>query len=390
MLRWLHIAFFSIALWSPATARAHIFPEVYGVAAYDAQGVPVAIEASHGLMLREGEAWRYVCPVAHGGPDTPRTVAPRADRMWVSTVAGLRLYDGSLQPLTPAFPDVLYADVPVLATGSAGTFVVAQREEDTALYALSPSGVTYLARFEGPWRTIAVADAIWIARTTSTGIDLVELERDGRVTTTATVAFEARDVALHTAAGRVFAAASDGLVSRVWEVSSGGFELLVQYEGSIVGDVTVVDGAVYVALDRFLHRLEGGRAIPTDPIEPVSCLANGPTGPYLCSNLALYAVTPEGVIGAPVFLLDQVEPPDTSALSLADAATCEAQWADFERESGLDPLTRPVDPPPDPGGCRCVGTRRGGLWLFAFVLLSSFAVPRCRSARTTATSPRSL
>lgn len=358
-----------LALCFAGTAEAHLAPRTLGVVRYDAGARPQLLLTTYGLVLREDEVWRYVCPVRHGGPDTPPAIAAD-DRTWLVTIDGAQLFEPDLTPLTDKFGDVTVVALPELAVLPEGAFALVLEGKGSALYRLREEGPERIFADRDPWQDlIATDDGLLLARTTTASVvEFTELDAAGTVTSTYGVPRLAWEVSLHASPdGAQFAVATDAVSSVVMERVGGVMEIVFETPG-IVGAVTRLGGRMFVSIDSALHVVNEGVATPTGDDRQVTCFGHGPAGAYACSNLQVYAMADDGALGEPVFLMPWVESPSVEGLTVDQAATCDFQWNDLRTEAGLtEPMPEPMVTEPS-GGCTTAGRPSFGAAL-AIVLL---------------------
>ncbi len=364
-----------LVLGAPATAAAHFGSQTYGVVLDDPTSGPRMVLTSYGLVVHEADAWRYVCPVRHGGPDAPPAIASGDDRVWIVTIDGVQLVDARVLALSDKFEAVTVVAVPQLAATDDGAVALVLEGKGSALYHLREDGPARVFGDREVWQdVVSVGDGVMLARTTTSSVvEFAELALDGTVTSTDSVSRLAWELSLHAAPdGEVFAITTDGRTHLLMQRIDGAMEIVFEHPDPIHG-VTRVGGRTLASIRGVLHWIEDGAATPTGAAEQITCLGHTEQGVYGCSNLHVYAIGADGEVTEPIFLMSWIEPPTTDDLSVDDAATCDFQWRDLVAETGLeDPRPAPTPTAPEPGGCTTAPRPDAwGAWALVLFLIAA-------------------
>lgn len=372
-----------LVLGAPTSAAAHFAPETLGVVLEDPTSGPRMLRTSFGLLVHEDAAWRYICPVRHGGPDAPPAIATGDDRVWLVTIDGAQLVDAQVSALTDKFDAVTVVAVPQLAATSEGAFALVLEGKGSAVYRLREEGPERIFGDREVWESVVAVDGgLLLARTTTSSVvEFAELDFTGTVTSTHALPRLAWELSLHAAPdGEVFAVTTDGRTYLLMQRIDGAMRIVFETTDVIQG-VTRIDGRTLASIRGALHWIDEGVATRTGASEEITCLGHTERGVYGCSNLQVYAID-GGQVGEPLFLMPWLEPPSMEGLSVDDAATCDFQWRDLLAETGYAPRPEPAaDPAPEPGGC--TNTGRPDPWAFVGLVVGirSFSWLRRRSRR---------
>jgi hypothetical protein len=325
----------SVLFASFSLAFAHGPPAAaLGVASWDDVG-PVHVALSEGLAVRTDAGFRYVCPTRWGGsPLGPfaggspaRLFLPGADDLYGVDAAG------QVDPLgDPAHGVAGLLDL----EATWGIWIVEGGREiaslDPGLSVLDPipwSGI--LGRADG-------ADVV-------AGPEGVLVHRR----------IDAAGAPVGSVPGFALVGTSPQLVGgpdERWVVdrASGYVGVHALETGALVGTGAISSAgpvrlgeAVYVAFDGLLWAVGEGAPTRTAEQAPITCLDGDGARGWACSR-DLYALAPDGTLGAAVVALDRLEPPDVADLAESPAVSCWGEWRTFALDLGIDPGVQPAAP----------------------------------------------
>jgi hypothetical protein len=361
----------------PQLASAHPINTALSVVSED------AIRIGHGLVtLDEMGRWRFVCPAAWGGPETPLSLGLGPDTMVV--IAGDGAFEMTLDGIAALLEERIVASrtreleraggvVLALASDVRGSIVAAFEagsarvilEETRRLHSIEGTEDGFVA-------TSSAAEGV---RLTTYGLDGSEVGSSivpyGEIAT-ATAGIER-------AGGELYALLAHPGEYRLARIDGDRLRLIATSELPILGPVRAGEEVWFIE-DGALLRATGTDVEVIDQTQLYSCLEEGDGFIYACIDTRIYALRPNADPELLFDLLD-VKGPRLSHFDPDDRVSCEFEWAIFASEAGLDP-TIPDDGEEEPApSCGCTATPRGGAGSVLLLFLVCLRAWRQRARR---------
>lgn len=336
----------AVLVWSAADGLAHgPAPAIIGLAGGAER--PDLVRLSVGLAERVDDGWRWVCPAVWGTPDAP-PVAPLGDGALVvadDVVGTLR----AGAAFTPSELDLRGDDLLRALEHYAGSALALWWTDDGSRVVrigvgdAGGVGPTQLSSTEvgattERWQTVTVdpAGTTIAARTTPDSLIVDAVDGSARWS------FELAGGAtpeLRTAGDALFVTL-DGERSDLVELRGERADVRLSSPARIHGPVRLgsgVDSASWVATDGGLWRLIESPTRLGDARRWTCLQATDSGRAYACTQLALYELLESGPAEQPYFALHDVGPPDMTRVPESARIACEAEWADFASDAGLEP-----------------------------------------------------
>ncbi|HMI93907.1 MAG TPA: hypothetical protein VK509_21180, partial [Polyangiales bacterium] len=156
--------------------------------------------------------------------------------------------------------------------------------------------------------------------------------------------------------------ATNGLGSELAQLDSAGRYRVIQRAGGPISGPVAAGGRTWLAFDGRLAELRGNaEVVRSEETALVTCVGRSGSLAYACTNTELVRLH-DGALGERLFGLDELEPPELSALDPALAERCNLQWLRFRVDlvaAGIVPNDDGGDGTPD-RGTRDGGARDGG------------------------------
>ena len=357
---------------------------------------PSFIKLSRGAASRGPDGWRFVCPVAWGGPDTPLMGATAAPPIWIGARTGLQEWSAS--------GTLLHTHSDLLNAAELRALV----HSGTRMFALSGFGDTStvwsLVAGQAPQSVHKASHRIQSMSTDWEGrllIVLIEEENfviervdpsDGSVTRIHSSTSLPVDgtLTLRSTPGGIYVRTINQSIFRLYRIEEeDGQTLLYESTDSIHGPHQINE-RTWLTTEGQLTELVGDTLIPNDNTRRISCLSPSPTyGLIACVLPDLYAVSPEGELAQPLFELATLLPPVWEHLETNAAIQCELEWLDFSADGGIaQGLTPPADPAdgPDPvnrsgGDCGITPRPQKNVWVLTLLFSVFLGVAHSRRVK---------
>jgi hypothetical protein len=334
-------------------ASAHGDPAaVLGVVQNDVEGRPRVLRLSEGLAILTDRGGRYLCPALFDSDVTPRAAALASGPTLVASALAVFLLqdDGTVAPHPD--PAARAGAIRALDASADGVFALRAASTGAELVRLTESTVEVLASVPGDFASLAAEDG---------GVLITGLTRDGRAlqrgfypdgreraewTAEAQVVPDAVAALARLAAEvpYVLVLAGDGPTSELLRLDGAGQSELVQRASiAIHGPLVTAPDHVSLAFDGKLAELSGATVTLAATDAPVTCLSRVGGFSYACMSTQLVTLR-DGAPAERVFGLEELLPPDLSALPPALADRCTLQWLRFRVDlSGAGVVLQDLD-----------------------------------------------
>jgi MYXO-CTERM domain-containing protein len=311
-------------------------PAALSILDRDARG-PRMVRLTGGLAQRDaaGGSYRMICPAAWGDDLALPAISLSSGSTVIAGGQGLMLLarDG----VASAHPDPLAAGPSSdLARLGDQIFALRTRAGRSELLAVDASHVTLMFSDSAPWSSLAATeDSIGLQRLEDGRLEQLRLAADGTQLgrESAPAPMNATFVSARATGRELYALVGTAFGRELGRIEADRFQPLATAEATIAGPVELADGRLLVAIDSIVSELaDGDRALrPLADLPPVSCLARTGADAYACTREGVIALAGD-VVGAELFQLARLQPPDLQRVAEAQRALCGLQWEHFRFE----------------------------------------------------------
>jgi hypothetical protein len=359
-----------------AVAHAHGGPAgVTGIASASL-GKAALVQTTEGFVQRQGERWRYICPVRFGNELSPPALSANGGSTFV--VGEKDLYSlaegGSATAL--GRPELARRFVFGLHVSSHRLYAVRFADGRTEIVQLDPPSSTPVWSDTTLYDSLSPArDGFWAARVEGTQGHAVHVDLGGILVERRSFTVQPGDIVarIAEAGGTLYVAIlTQNLAGELLAVGADGtVTTLARSRAPVLGPIPSGDRLV-AGTDGSLLDIDGLTGAPAGTDE-VTCLGWLGDAPYLCSRTKLFAL--DGATrGELLFDLAAIEPPDLEKVPPELRGACGGQWSVFvndlraigaiEADAGgaevADAGARaPRSEVGASGGCASAGARRG-------------------------------
>jgi hypothetical protein len=371
-----------LALRLASSARAHGEPpEALSLVARDRDEARL-VRLNEGLALRTAEGFRYLCPALWGEDAVVPAHAIPGGSAVIGAGSGLLLV--SAEGAVERHPDPSAAGrVLALAASADGLFALRESGDLHQVLRVHEDRVQVLFGGTQLWDDLAASDqGLQLVRLSGGRLLELRLSLSGdTIAEDGAPVPEGSAAALARLVGDVGYAVllTSSLTAELGRIEQGRWRL-IQAGQAVGGPVVTAAGDGYVAVDGELARFDEQRPLPLGEGAVVRCLRRHFELAYACSDRGLRELAADG-LGASLFELDELGPPDLAQLPEDRREACTLQWQRYVidlRAVGITPrgLGGPdagasdAGPRPDPadagkpprwraddGGCSAVAAR---------------------------------
>lgn len=331
-----------------------------------------------GLAANEGDNWRWVCPTAWGGPETP-VVAHSGDALIVFAESGMVEIRDGVGLIVEGGESLTSATVRAVAASNGTVFVLARLDGDDVLMAFDGDAPRTIARLQGDWQSLALVDGgpvlgtmrdqtlvLAFVRPDGAGVSETEVPLDDVVGATAGV---------RAAGGRLWVLVSEPDDYRLLAIRGDEALPLFASPAPIHGPVPMAE-SLFAVSDGALWQLSGPSPDVWDDSLHYTCASSTAPASFVCAQTALYELFEGGVAAIPSFEHSDLLPPRDAT------GACLGEWLDYAGHAGID--IAPPEPEPEPdtgdeatsrGGCASAPPRSTAPWFAPFFAI---LLARCR------------
>lgn len=300
---------------------------------YETDGAAIML-LNEGLARRSGGNWQYVCPALWGEEDiTPAAVIPNSNQT-VAIAGSAQLFlmhgDGTVVPHPAATAQVHVVD---FATAGDQLFGLASTPDLAQVVHITPDQVEVIWTDIRPWHAIAGdANGLQLVRTESNQAERLALSTTGERGSHDNLMVPDLFLAVRArfAQGKLYLAAIGVNARYLGQIENGAWVPVCQSFDKLWGPVEV-DGQLMVAFDDTLRTLDNGCAQAIPSTDAVIDLDSRGGHPFVCTKTGANNVSATGV-GAPLFQLRDIMPPDARALPPDMVDHCCAQWTRYQQD----------------------------------------------------------
>jgi len=290
-----------------------------------------------GLAQREAASasYRMICPAAWGDDLALPAIALSGGPTVIAGGQGLMLL--AADGVATAHPDPLAAGPSSdLARLGEQVFALRTRAGMSELLAVDASHVTLVFSDSAPWSSLAATDdSIGLQRLEDGRLEQLRLAADGTQLgrESAPAPLNATFVSARATGRELYALVGTAFGRELGRIEAERFQPLAAAEATIAGPVELGDGRLLVAIDSIVSELaDGDRPLrPLADLPPVSCLARTGADAYACTREGVIALDGDAV-GAELFQLARLQPPDLARVAEEQRALCGLQWEHFRFE----------------------------------------------------------
>jgi hypothetical protein len=327
-------------------------PEALSLALRDRDGARL-VRLNEGLAVRAGEGFRYLCPALWAEDAVVPAHAIPGGSAVIGAGSGLMLV--SAEGAVERHPDPLAAGrVIALAASAAGLFALRESGDLHQVLRVHEDRVQVLFGITQVWEDLAASDeSLQLVRLSAGRLHELRLSLSGE-----TIAEDSAPVPEGTAGvlarlsgdvGYVVVLTSS-LTAELGRVERGSWRP-IQAGVSVGGPVETAAGNRFVAVDGELARFEHERGQPLGEAAFVRCLRRHFELAYACSDRGLRELAADG-LGASLFELDELGPPDLAQVPDDLHEACALQWQRYVIDLRAVGIT-----PPSLGGASDAGAR---------------------------------
>jgi hypothetical protein len=316
------------AVARPALAHGPA-PSAVAVVAQDDLG-PRVVRLTSGLALRQPDgSYGYLCPALWSDTDAVGAYGLPGQPVVILASSGLHLLhdDGTVTP----HPDPLAAGSAFDIAALGGKLYVLRIKGSTGseIVEVTSEAVKSIWTDTQLWTTLAAGDDYLALARLGDGddVDQLRLSPEGTVLDKASANGPPAPLIVfaRTLGHELYLAVTANGGRTLGQLKSGSFVTTQNASAAIAGPVQASSGAVFVALDSALDRMDGATLTPITTDTPINCLSHYETHSYACTREGVQALLPEG-LGALSFQLAQLTAPKLDKLTGTAADTCGQQW----------------------------------------------------------------
>jgi len=295
------------------------------------------VRLTEGLALRQGDGWRYVCPVQFGDALSPDALAAEDGDVYVVGSDGLLSMDGEGSVRALDHPGLSRDTVLDLTSSHGSVYGLRYSDDRSELVRLDASDATVLWSHDGFIQSLnADGERLWLTSTVDGTATLHAVTSEGESLQQRTVAVDragviTRVVQVLDALYAIEAQPSGNRLLRLPDV--GDVPEVVYDAGSVVYGPIAEGAAGWFVADGMLMSLDNR----TPGEQPVDAEA-APTAlwslldeTYLVSYLQVFRFDRDGVL-QPEADLRQLQPPDLTRVEDALQSECSNQWTTASRD----------------------------------------------------------
>lgn len=324
------LGLFLVPLSWHSNAAAHGAPPgVLSIVDQDDSG-PLVLRLGTGMAERRNMQWRFICPTRFQGEAQDPADALPGGGVAIATNHGLRVMrrDGTLVP----HPDPMVAEswFVALTRSDAGLFGLRSREDLYDVVRIEAESARVVFTDTRHWSDIAVGDGyLLLVRYEGPALEAMTLSLDGQVLTQAKAMLPETPVAAYTRPVADMPYLVVGFVGAAYElgrIEGGTWRVLQKAGGHLAGPVQTTDGKRFIAIEGAIASFDSETVVPGgDTSSFVVGLRQFGSRTYACVTEGVRDVGNQG-LGAQLFALPELYPPDLSNLSDSERANCSLEW----------------------------------------------------------------
>lgn len=314
-------------------AAAHTTPQVWAIVDQDANG-PSALRLNEGLAIKTGTQWHFACPARYGGDVQDPAEGLPWGGVALGAASGIWVLDrtGGMAP----YPDPAAAGVKVVAFARGETRLFALRSQGD-LHDVVEVGAERLSVVWSdarPWNDMAAGSGfLQLVRFELDEIEELRLSLAGEVIAQARAALPDARAAYARATGSeaYIVATSAGSEYELGRIERGLWHVLQRAGGNLAGPVQSAQGQRFVALDGKLATFDADAISELSDTGFVVGLRRFADRSYASTTTGLRELS-SGGLGASLFELGQLLPPDLNAVAVERRSACNLEWQHYRFE----------------------------------------------------------